>query len=146
MEGVEARVRMRVLVLVGCAAALTLVGCGQGVSAEQALGDEPLAFGPIDGVEVIDEAVIDGSAGGLLGKPSYPTVTRHLLPQEERSLAEVASDLVDRSLAQGWQPSGALSDRPYRATKTLPEGPAQLVISIHEENPPARVVLTMRVT
>lgn len=134
----------RAVALVACAAALTLAGCSQGVSAEQAFGDQPLAFGPIDGVEIIEEAVVDGSSGGLMGKPSYPTVTRHLVPEGDRSLTDVASFLVDESIAQGWQPTGARADRPYRATKTLREGPAQLIISIHEENPPARVVLTMK--
>lgn len=132
-------------VVAACLAAAVMAGCTPTVPAREALEGEPLAWGQIEGVEVVDEAVVDGSSGGLLGKPSYPTVTRHLVPVDGSTPEELVERLVDQSVEQGWEGQGPPTRLPYRATKSLSSGRGLLLVSIHSEEPPTRVVLTMSV-
>lgn len=124
-------------------AAAAMTGCTSGTPASEALDGEPLAWDQIEGVEVVDEAVVDGSTGGLTGKPSYPTVTRHLVPADGSTPEELAERLIDQSVEQGWDGQSPPAQFPYRATKSLFPGRGLLLVAIHAEEPPARVVLTL---
>jgi hypothetical protein len=125
-------------------AAIALSGCIGVSPARDALSGETLAWESIPGAEVVQEAVVDGSSGGIMGKPSYPTVSRQLVPTDGTTAEELLDALIAASAEQGWEHAGS-SSAPYRATKPLEAGSGELLISIHTEFHPARVILTMSV-
>lgn len=127
----------------GLVALLTLSGCATTTPAREALAGEPLAWEQVDGAEVLEEAVVDGSSGGLLGKPARPTVSRHLVPTDGSTPDELLTRVVELSVEQGWEARSRPGEEPYRAGKTLDAGPATLLVSVRTDDPPARVVLTM---
>ncbi|MGD8200795.1 hypothetical protein ACQE98_09040 [Ornithinimicrobium sp. W1679] len=134
---------LRAMVMLLLAGA-TLVACTHEVTTEEVLRGVPLATEEIEGFEVETHAVSRRAEPGPDGQLVSARITRHLRPLE--GTTDVGFDrLVQQSVAQGWMPQVEEGVRPYVATRSLPAGPGTLTISLPDEEPADRVVLTVEV-
>jgi hypothetical protein len=124
-------------------AALALSGCGGQVRAQDVFGDEPLATEDLVGLTVVDERWFDGDDGGLMGKPSYATVSRTFSTADGVSQEAGVAAILSRAEETGWtREADQSTERTSVARKVFERGVGRLLVSTVAVGPD-EVVLTM---
>jgi hypothetical protein len=123
--------------------ALALSGCEEQVRARDVFGGEPLATEDVAGLRVVDERWLDGGDGGLMGKPSYATVSLTFSTEDGVSQETAVATLVSRAEETGWTRVGdQSSENTYVARKDFERGDGRLLVSTTGVGPD-EVVLRM---
>jgi hypothetical protein len=137
------RQRLRCGVVAAVLSALVLPGCDEQLRARDVFGGESLATEDVPGLRVVDERWLDGGDGGLMGKPSYATVSRTFSTERGVSQEMGVGAIVSRAEETGWTRVGdQSSEDTYVARKDLGRGQGRLLVSTAAAGP-HEVVLTM---
>jgi hypothetical protein len=124
------RRRLRCGLAAAVFSALALSGCEEQVRARHVFGDELLATEDVAGLRVVDERWLDGGDGGLMGKPSYATVSLTFSTEDGVSQEMAVATLVSRAEETGWTRVGdQSSENTYVARKDFERGDGRLLVS-----------------